>query len=214
MMGERIGFITIVLIPLIISVVAIILAFVVNYVQKRIRTRREIYAAGARGEEIATDMIRAVMRDGDYLLTNVVVQFGHMTAEIDNIIVNRYGVFAIEVKNYHGELRGGEDDRSWEKTKTTKRGNQYVNTVRNPIRQVKRGAFVLRNYIKEQGVNVWVDEYVILTEFNSPVESAYILADYDDIDNAIHRDIKRLTKSKVRRVMKMFSHEAIEEIAS
>lgn len=154
------------------------------------------------------------MRKGDILFTNVVVQSGDKVAELDNIVVNRYGVFVIEAKNYHGFLQGMENDNTWMKTKTTGSGNQYVKMVRNPIRQVKREVFVLKSYIKEHGINVWIDGYVILTEFNSPVASDYILTNYDDIDNAIHRDTEMLSKNRVRRVKEIFANESYIEMAS
>lgn len=54
------------------------------------------------------------------------------------MVINRYGVFIIEVKNYKGELVGNGDDYEWKKYKTTGAGNTYEKTVKNPIRQVKR----------------------------------------------------------------------------
>ena len=65
--------------------------------------------AGRRGEMIATDIIKGVLRDGDYLLTNVSISYDGRPAELDNVVVNKYGVFIIEVKNYKGRLCGEED---------------------------------------------------------------------------------------------------------
>ena len=43
------------------------------------------------------------------------VEYDGKPAEIDLVIVNRYGVFIFEVKNYNGVLIGGEDDYEWQK---------------------------------------------------------------------------------------------------
>lgn len=38
--------------------------------------------------------------------------------------------------------------------------------------------------------NVWINEYVVLVQNNSPIKSKYILKDKYDIDEAIHNPTK------------------------
>ena len=71
------------------------------------------------------------------LLTNVCVQFDGKRTELDNLIINRSGVYIIEVKTYRGRLFGGADDYEWEKYKVTNAGNVYEKTVKNPIKPVQ-----------------------------------------------------------------------------
>ncbi len=71
--------------------------------------------AGRRGEEIAGEIIRRVLKEGDYLLTNVEITYDGRQAEMDCIVVNRFGVFIFEVKNYSGQLVGDEGDYEWQK---------------------------------------------------------------------------------------------------
>ena len=52
------------------------------------------------------------------------------TAQIDHIVVSRYGVFVIETKNYSGWIFGKADDPEWTQTFYHKR-----DTVQNPLRQ-------------------------------------------------------------------------------
>ena len=63
--------------------------------------------AGRHGEEIAAEIIRQVLRDGDYLLTNIEIAYDGRQAEMDCIVVNRFGVFVFEAKNYSGQLMMG-----------------------------------------------------------------------------------------------------------
>ena len=98
----------------------------------------EYKRVGIRGEVKASNAILSVMRDDDRLFTNVSINYDGRPAELDNVIVNKYGVFVIEVKNYAGAIYGNEDDFEWQKYKTTDAGNTYVKTVKNPIKQVKR----------------------------------------------------------------------------
>ena len=51
---------------------------------------------------------------------------------------------------------GGEDDYEWKKYHTSEAGNTYVKSVKNPIRQVRRQAGILAEYLKYYGVRVWV----------------------------------------------------------
>lgn len=66
--------------------------------------------AGRAGEEKAANIIGSILRENDRLFTNVQISYEGKPAELDNVIVNKYGVFIIEVKNYNGTLVGNEDD--------------------------------------------------------------------------------------------------------
>jgi hypothetical protein len=140
--------------------------------------------AGHRGEIIATDIIKHVLREGDYLLTNVSISYDGRPAELDNVVVNKYGVFIIEVKNYKGRLYGEENDYTWKKYKDDGYGNTFEKEVKNPIRQVKRQVYILAKYL--ESYNVWVEGYVLLIQGNSPVQSKYVFESIEDIDRAIH----------------------------
>ena len=156
----------------------------------------EYKRAGIRGEEAAARAIESVLREGDRLFTNVSIEYDGKPAELDNVIVNKYGVFIIEVKNYTGYIVGNEDDYVWQKYKTTDAGNTYEKTVKNPIKQVKRQVFILAHYIEYYGLRVWVKGYTILLHGNSPVESEYMLNSVSDIDRAIHTKGRRMLDEK------------------
>ena len=148
--------------------------------------------AGRQGEALAAQIIRQALHEGDRLFTNVSIEYDGRPAELDNVIVNRYGVFIIEVKNYKGNIIGNEDDYEWRKYKTTSAGNTYEKTVKNPIRQVKRQTYILAHYLEENGARVWIRGYAMLLYGNIPVESEYVLNGREDTERVIHtkdRDI-------------------------
>lgn len=162
--------------------------------------------AGIQGERVAVRAIESVLREGDYLFTNVSIEYDGKPAEMDAVIVNEYGVFIIEVKNYSGRLIGGEDDYEWEKYKTTDAGNTYSKMVKNPIKQVKRQIFILARFLDCYGIKVWVNGYVILLECNSPVISDYIITSKFDIDCAIHTERrKKMTPENVKKIAELLS---------
>ncbi len=160
--------------------------------------------AGRIGEQRAAKIISSILREDDRLFTNIQVSFENKTAELDNVIVNKYGVFIIEVKNYNGWLIGSEDDYEWTKYHVTDAGNTYSKTVKNPIRQVKRQVHILAKYLDYYGTKVWVEGYAILLHGNSPINSKYVLSSVSEIDRAIHtfgRD--RLTKRNIEEISKL-----------
>ncbi len=154
--------------------------------------------AGIRGEKFTIKLIRETMRNDDILLCNVRISFEGKKTEIDNVILNKRGIYIIEVKNYVGTITGGLNDYEWSKTKTTASGNEYTSVVKNPINQVRRQVYLLANYLKANGINIWIEGYAFLVEGNSPIQSAYILHDQKDIDAAIHLRTNNKLSSKTR----------------
>ncbi len=143
--------------------------------------------AGRLGERFAYEVISEILREDDVLLTNITVNADGKQAEFDDVIINSRGVFIIEVKNYSGELFGDEDDSEWIKNKMTPGGQFFQKTVKNPVKQVKRQVYVLAQFLKSRGINVWIDGYVFFVQQNSPVRSVYVLETQRDIDRAVHR---------------------------
>lgn len=56
----------------------------------------EYKIAGMQGEAAAVKIIRSVMRDDDRLFTGVSIEYDGKKTGLDNVIVNKYGVFIIE----------------------------------------------------------------------------------------------------------------------
>ncbi|MBQ9879637.1 MAG: NERD domain-containing protein [Clostridia bacterium] len=170
----------------------------------------EYKRVGIRGEEVAARAIQSVLREGDRLFKNVSIEYDGKPAELDNVVVNKYGVFIIEVKNYTGHIVGGEDDYEWQKYKTTDAGNTYEKTVKNPIKQVKRQVYILARYLEYYGPKVWVRGYAILLHGNSPVQSEYMLTSMADIDCAIHTADRRMLDVKtLEKIDKLLSHRSL-----
>lgn len=193
------------IIPAIIAIVIIIIVAIAKHsgfpsITIETGNRR----VGRRGETAATNAIKSVLRDGDLLFTNIEISFDGKPAELDNVVVNNYGVFIIEVKNYKGRLYGNEDDYEWKKYKDDGYGNTFEKDVKNPIKQVKRQVYILAKYLDYYGTRVWVEGYALLVQGNSPVQSTYILSSIDDIDRAIHTPGRnRLTKTQVENIVKL-----------
>ena len=95
---------------LIIIAIAVIAFVALSIKSSDVQTLSPEKVAGKRGEAAAANIIRSVLRKGDLLLTNVEIDCDGKKTELDNVIVNKNGVFIIEVKNYSGSLVGCESD--------------------------------------------------------------------------------------------------------
>lgn len=162
--------------------------------------------AGRYGERGAIHLIQEILNEKDVLLTNVKISFEDRETELDDVIINNRGVFIIEVKNYSGTLSGDEDDFEWIKNKETEAGIFYHKMVKNPIKQVKRQISILSQYLRENGVFIWVEGYTFLVENNSPINSSYVLNTQKDIHTAIHLGTNnKITKKTKEKIIKLLS---------
>lgn len=170
--------------------------------KKQIITEKE--RAGIRGEVRAAKIINEVLEPGDYLFQNIEIEVDNRPAEFDSIVVNKYGVFIFEVKNYKGTLEGSEDDYEWNKYTVSEAGNTYQKTVKNPIKQVKREVYLLSQYLKRHGANVWVEGFAMLLNNNSPIDSEHLVKSKKDIDLAIHiRRKNNLSNAEINKIRKL-----------
>lgn len=159
---------------------------------------QEIKRAGTYGEIVFRHKIRDVLDSDDVLLNNVEVEVEDedLRTEIDSLIINKNGIFIVEIKNYNGKLYGDADDYEWKKYKTTKGGQVFSKTVRNPIKQVNRHIFVLSRFLKENNLKIWINGYVYFVNDNSPVEDERVIRDEYELEEIIHQNQGRIYDEK------------------
>lgn len=190
----------------IISGVVIVTSVVISFIsgdRNSQNEEQERWLAGERGEERVTAEIESVKLEDDYIFTNVKISFNNSETECDNIIINNFGVFIIEVKNYSGSLSGNENDDEWVERKYFEE-----KSVKNPIKQVRRQIDILSKLLKNNGLRAWIEGYVILIHNNSPVDSKYIIPfKRAEIDRIIHTQGKnKLTNELVKKISGVIQH--------
>ncbi len=166
-------------------------------------------AAGIEGEWIAEHRIGSILREDDHYYLNLKIIFDNHRAELDNLIVNRNGVFIIEVKNYSGILFGTEDDECWKRVKNVY-GEDIEELIDNPIKQVERQAGILGNLLRSIGIQVWVEGYVYFVNENSKCQSSRILDDVQEIDYLIHNSSGRNYDSRTIDLISNWAEETIQ----
>ena len=122
--------------------------------------------AGLIGENIINNHLRLLLRNDEYLLTNVLLPVnGDFKTEIECIIVSRKGIFCIEIKNWVGHLFGNDEDEYW----IQKYDDPHMTdrNHRNPVLQNLNHSKALNRKLNNKYM---IDNVVILTG-------------YDDIEN-------------------------------
>ncbi len=186
---------------IVLSIIIVVGLIIIIILSRRLATPPH-KAAGDAGEDAAASVIKRVLRKGDKCLRNVPVLYDGQETELDFLIVNSSGVFIIEVKNYSGEIRGRDDDKYWEKTKTSQGGNVYVKRIENPIPQIKREEYLLGKFLRSEGIRVWVKGYVFFIRCNRPFRNRYLLNSGHEIDSEIHQQTDRaLSEHTIERII-------------
>ena len=160
--------------------------------------------AGKEGELQAKKILNHYLNENDLLLNNVNISIHGRNTELDYVVINNNGIFIFEVKNFSGKLVGNEDDQYWNKYKISRGNKEYIKEIRNPIKQLKREIYLLKEYLKYYGVDLWIEGYVLFVNMNSPVESEYTVNDKSEIDDILHlRRNQVLTKNQIEKIIRI-----------
>jgi hypothetical protein len=76
------------------------------------------------------------------IFNNLIIKDSRGQTQIDHVIVSKYGIFVIEVKNYNGWIFGNENDEYWTQVVFKKK-----NKFQNPLRQNYRHFMALSEYL-------------------------------------------------------------------
>ncbi|MBQ1287525.1 MAG: NERD domain-containing protein, partial [Erysipelotrichaceae bacterium] len=159
---------------------------------------------------VQKDLKQILLKD-DLYFSNVNVVYGKQKTELDNLIVNRNGIFIVEVKSYSGELYGIREDRQWLKQRFSGGGKLYQKHVDNPIGQVKRQEFILSRALKEHGISAWVTGYIYFTNHNAPFADDYFIDSYRELKQIIHsRNNDPLTKKQILQIKALIEKKKLQ----
>lgn len=121
-----------------------------------------IFGFGAKGENLG--LVQALnLPEGYHVFTNVTISYQNYSQETDLIIVGMKGVYIVEVKNHNGKIIGDAEAPQWIQHKIGRGGGRYSKKINNPVKQVKGQVYKLSKFLKEQGINVWVEGVILFT---------------------------------------------------
>lgn len=119
----------------------------------------DILVAGINGERIATKVL-STLPDGYTVFQDVIVTYDNKKSEIDNIVIGKSGVFIVEVKNHNSHIEGDLKDIYWTQHKVGRGATPYTDEMYNPVKQVGTQIYCLANYLRQNGVNTYIEGMV------------------------------------------------------
>jgi len=131
--------------------------------------RAKILDVGITGEEDIQEIIET-LPDDYYGISNVNVWFEGKKSELDMVVVGKNGVFIIETKNHNGRITGDASDHDLTQRKVGRKGTPYSKDFYNPIKQVGTHTYKLSNFLKTQGIHVWVQRMVYFANSEAVVD--------------------------------------------
>lgn len=162
--------------------------FITLYSKKQI----SIINSGLSGEKSAKKLV-GYLPDNYRIITNAEIEYKGRTSETDMIIVGRNGIFIIEVKNHNGKISGSADSQKWTQHKTGKGGGEYAKQFYNPIKQVSTHIYRLSNFLRKNGINIWIHAIVY---FSNPDAEVFAENPSEEIPviTASHGGLKKLSQ--------------------
>lgn len=157
--------------------------------------RQEKYlklASGLAGETLIYQLLSGVdprftVRN-QVLLPNPRSRTGH--TEADFILVGQKALYLVETKNNAGEIEVYEKAREWPVTTTLSDGTKRTSSMRNPVRQVRVQARVLRQRLAEKGLHPIIQPTVAFSNAGAQLterEAPSVPVFYGCLDDLVDR---------------------------
>ncbi|MDM8549463.1 NERD domain-containing protein [Desulfobacterales bacterium HSG2] len=96
---------------------------------------------GKIGESVISEYASTLEKDIYYPLNDLVLKTGRGTTQIDQVIVSKFGIFVVEVKNINGLIRGNINQPKWICQPFNRKPYQFYNPLHQNVlhaRTIKR----------------------------------------------------------------------------
>ncbi|MCL1880641.1 MAG: NERD domain-containing protein [Oscillospiraceae bacterium] len=121
-----------------------------------------ILISGERGER-ALLKIAKKLKGNQHVFMNLPIRYKNNRSEIDLLVVSERGIISVEVKNHSGAVMGSGDDDFFIHRKFYRKGKITETEMKNPFKQVKRQREILKNILRSNGINVWIDSVIFFS---------------------------------------------------
>jgi hypothetical protein len=128
--------------------------YLMNRTINQLDNQVEKYRLGQEGEDRVVELLLQALNGDWYLFRNVSLP-GPNKGDLDIVLLGPPGIWALEIKNFHGEYRNvGE---VWQVRHRT----AWKGMSKSPSRQARNNAIRLANFLKADGLSVFVNGVVI-----------------------------------------------------
>lgn len=209
-MNETTKIILICLVTLAVSLSVIYTVFSIFLKFKMSSKRRQVEGYGKQSEQrVESLLIKAF--GADVVMTGVYLPYIKLDyekfAEIDHIVINRGGVFVIEVKSHNGYIKC-PNEHDWWQTYNDKKLRFY-----NPLRQNSTHVKIIQDILRSEGqYNVPLRSVVVFTSNRVTFSQRYEnLVRTHELTGYIKRLSKKnsISASQVTKVRKIIEYHAV-----
>lgn len=203
--------------PLIIILVVALFVYIAWYNSARQK--------GERGEMRVSEIL-SQLPDEYTILNDLVFRTEKGTTQIDHIVVSKYGIFAIETKNYRGEIYGDDNRKEWTqlivtkatyakkwwKTYTYVTKNHFYNPVKQSVGHVFRIKELLSAYPHLKIVSIVV--FVGNADLSNVESNHHVIYEDSLLDVIDGYKTTYLTDNDVQAVLAILTGNNIRETVS
>lgn len=145
----------------------------------------QILDRGIEGENRVSASLNQLPNEYE-VFDNIPICSGNRQSEIDSLVISKYGIWIVEVKNHRGVIYGEANSQTWVQYKDPR---SYQ--MKNALQQANRQMSILKEMLKEKGLDTYIRVAVALPSADRvEVDSNQI---YTDLD-ALKQDIQSYSK--------------------
>lgn len=177
---------------------------------------------GKRGENWVHDLLMQLPEEY-HVLDDVVLNTESGTTQIDHIVVSKYGIFAIETKNYRGEIYGDDNRQQWTQIIVTEvryrrkwyKTYTYVtkNHFYNPVKQSHGHIFRIKKTLSKWSQIKYIPIVVFTgsADISNVKSNNHVICDYNLIATILNYQTTYLSDNDVQNVIKCLSEKNVRE---
>lgn len=165
--------------------------------------------------------ILSQLPEGYFVFDDVVLGTNGGTTQIDHVVVSKYGVFAIETKNYRGEIYGNDDWQEWTqkiktnvtywkkwyKTYTYVKKSRFYNPVSQSLGHVRAIERVLKEWPSLRVVPIVV--FAGSANLSHVSSQHHVIYGEQLLSVVLSYDIPYLTDADVNRIVACLAHNNV-----
>lgn len=188
-----------------ISAAAIVLC---GFAYMLLSRRYNILISGLKGEKLLYRIAKK-HKNSSHIFLNLPVRYKRNRSEIDMLMVSENGILIVEVKNHSGTIIGGDKDEQWCQYKYYKDGHSTESEMKNPIKQISRQRDILKNILRSQGYDVWIDGVVMFSnpfvrlKLNLSNPNSFVVSGEKELDDFInsYKSSKKISGDDVKKII-------------
>lgn len=147
---------------------------------------------GETGETLVRIVLGKNIENEQYVIHNLIVEDGEgQTSQIDHVLINEYGIWVIETKNWSGEIYGNDEEKKWVQVLP----DGKLVPIYSPVKQNWKHIFSLKKFISD----------------TIPIHSLVVIL-HADISNVDSKNVVYVSDLKNRIAHGGKQHISVEEI--